>query len=313
MTISAPPQRADQVQSTQRSDRPLRGILLLMTSSVFLAASDTMAKYLASSLPVIEIAWIRFTVFVLIMFPIMLRTRPFILQSVSPLLQITRSVALVASSLLFIWGLRYLQIAEATAAGFISPLCVTALSVIFLGEAVGMRRWIATGVGLIGVLIVVRPGTSAFQIASLLPVASAMAWATTIVITRTISGHDRATTTMTYAALIGFGVLSLLVPFVWVPPTAWQVLVAAGIGITATAGHWVVVLAFRHADASVLAPFSYLHLLWVTIGGYMVFGDVPDGYTLVGATIIISSGIYTAHRERVRFVASRAAEASLKA
>lgn len=281
-----------------------------MTSSVFLAASDTMAKYLASSLPVVEIAWIRFSVFALIMLPIMLKARPMILKSVSPRLQILRSLALVASSLLFITGLRYLQIAEATAASFVSPLCVTALSVIFLGESVGMRRWIATAIGLMGVLIVLRPGTTAFQMASLLPVASAMAWATTIVITRNISGHDRAITTMSYAALIGVGVMSLLVPFVWVPPSAWQVLVAMGIGVTATVGHWVVVLAFRHADASVLAPFSYLHLLWVTIGGYLVFGDMPDSITLVGAAIIIGSGIYTAHRERVRFVRSRATEAA---
>lgn len=267
---------------------------------MFLAWSDTLAKYLAAELPVVQIGWIRFSVFLLVMLPVIVSARPNAMRSSRPSLQLLRGTALVASSLLFIGGLVFLPIAEATATAFVSPLFVTTLSVIFLGEIVGVRRWAATVVGLIGVLVIVRPGTSAFHPATILPILSALAWAMTIVITRKISGSDRVITTMCYAAVVGFALLSLVVPFWWVTPTPKQLAVAVGIGLTSTMGHWVVVMAFRHADASVLAPFSYTHLLWVTLLGYWLFGDVPDAWTLSGAAIIIASGIYTAQRERSR-------------
>jgi drug/metabolite transporter (DMT)-like permease len=201
---------------------------------------------------------------------------------------------------LFITGLRYLPIAEASATSFVAPLFVTALSILVLGERVGGRRWVATLVGLFGVLIVVRPGTAAFDPASILPIASAFLWALTLVMTRMISGADRTVTTMSFSAIVGFGVLSALVPFVWVEPSWRDLALAVGVGFASTAGQWMVVLAFRHADASVLAPFSYVQLVWVTVIGLAVFAEVPDLWTFVGAAFIIGSGLYTAHRERLR-------------
>ena len=205
----------------------------------------------------------------------------------------------VGSSLFFISGLRFLPIAEASATGFIAPLFVTALSIIFLGEKVGVRRWIATA-GLLGVMIILRPGTSAFHPAAFFPLVSALAWACTLIMTRMMSGTERAITTMTYSSITGVCILSVLVPFVWVTPTWQDIAFGIFIGVASTAGQWIVVLAFRYADASVLAPFSYTQLLWVSILGFFVFGEIPDIWTVIGAAFIVASGLYTAHRERIR-------------
>lgn len=312
VTSSAVPPAAPTAKTKHRGvpvriDRPFRGILLLMGSTIFLACSDAMAKYLAKSLPPVEIAWLRFTMFALIMLPIVIR-HPAALRSVNPGVQIWRGLAMLSSSLFFISGLQYLPIAEASATAFIAPIFVTALSVMFLSETVGKRRWAATLIGLAGVMMIVRPGTAAFQPASILPILSALGWACTLVLTRKISGGDNVITTMAYTALVGFAVLSVVVPFFWVAPTWQQVAVGACIGISATTGHWIVVLAFRYADASVLAPFSYSQLVWVTLLGFVMFGEVPDIWTVGGAAVIIGSGLYTAHRERVRRTALVAAE-----
>jgi drug/metabolite transporter (DMT)-like permease len=284
-----------------RADRPFRGIALILASTVFLGTSDVTAKYLSATLPSIEITWIRFLVFAVIMSPAMLPGSPlFALHSQRPGLQVMRGIALLASSLIFISGLRFLPIAEASATGFVAPLFVTALSIAFLGESVGLRRWIATAVGLIGVLIILRPGSSAFHPAVFFPLASAFAWACTLIMTRMMSGREHALTTMSYSSIAGVCVLCVLVPFVWVTPSWHDILFGILIGIASTAGQWIVVLAFRYADASVLAPFSYTQLLWVSILGFVIFGEVPDIWTVTGALFIVGSGLYTAHRERIR-------------
>lgn len=284
-----------------RADRPFRGIALILTSTIFLGCSDVTAKYLSATLPSIEIAWIRFLVFSLIMVPAMLPgTRLFALRTERPGLQVMRGIALLSSSLFFISGLRFLPIAEASATGFIAPLFVTALSIAFLGEKVGVRRWLATITGLIGVLIILRPGSSAFHPAAFFPIVSALAWAGTLIMTRIMSGRERAITTMTWSAISGVFVISALVPFVWVTPSWHDILFGVFIGLASTAGQWIVVLAFRYADASVLAPFSYTQLVWVSVLGFFVFGEIPDLWTIAGAAVIVCSGLYTAHRERVR-------------
>jgi drug/metabolite transporter (DMT)-like permease len=299
--LPLPQNKSAALTAPDRADRPFRGIALILASTVFLGVSDVTAKYLSATLPSIEIAWIRFLVFGLIMSPAMLSGSPlYALRSRRPGLQVMRGVALLGSSLFFISGLRYLPIAEASATGFVSPLFVTALSIIFLGESVGLRRWLATAAGLIGVLIILRPGTSAFHPAAFFPIVSALTWAGTLIMTRMMSGSEHAITTMTYSSIVGVCILTALVPFVWVAPSVHDILFGIFIGFASTAGQWIVVLAFRYADASVLAPFSYTQLLWVSILGFLVFGEVPDIWTVTGAIFIVGSGLYTAHRERLR-------------
>jgi drug/metabolite transporter (DMT)-like permease len=284
-----------------RADHPFRGIALILASTVFLGTSDATSKYLSATLPSIEIAWIRFLVFALVMLPAMLPGSPlYAMQTGRPGFQLMRGTALLGSSLFFISGLRFLPIAEASATSFVSPLFVTALSIVFLRESVGLRRWLATAVGLIGVLIILRPGSGAFHPAALFSIVSALAWACTLVMTRMMSGTERAITTMAYSSLAGVGILSVLVPFVWVQPSWHDIFFGIVIGVASTAGQWIVVLAFRYANASVLAPFSYTQLLWVSFLGFLIFGEVPDVWTVTGAAIIVASGLYTAHRERLR-------------
>lgn len=284
-----------------RVDHPFKGIALILLSTVFLGCSDITAKYLSTSLPSIQITWIRFLTFALMFTPVMLPASPLYAMRTQRLgLHVMRGAALLGSSLFFITGLRFLPIAEASATGFVAPLFVTALSIVFLGEKVGMRRWFATALGLIGVLIILRPGTSAFHLAVFFPVVSAACWAGTLILTRMMSGREAVITTMAYSSLTGLAILTAMVPFVWVTPSWTAIALGIFIGVASTAGQWIVVLAYRYGDASVLAPFSYTQLLWVSILGFFIFGEVPDVWTVVGAAFIVASGLYIAHRERVR-------------
>ena len=291
-------------------ENTLAGILLAVSAGVFFAASDATAKYLTPTLPVIEIVWMRWFGFLAIVAPIIAFSRGEILRSRRPALQIGRAFCLLASSLLFILGLSSLPLASATTLNFVSPMLVTALSIPLLGEQVGIRRWAAIAVGLVGVAIVVRPGTGAFDLAAAYPMLSAGSWALAVILTRKLAGVDRPWTAMCYSAIVGFLFLSVVVVPFFVTPTLREIGLACIVAMAATAGQYLTVLAFQRAPASLLAPFTYVQLLWATTLGYLVFGNLPDGWTWVGAAVIIASGLYTAHRERVRLREARAKAAS---
>jgi drug/metabolite transporter (DMT)-like permease len=280
---------------------PLRGIGLMVGATVFFSASDVITKVLTANLPAVEVAWLRYVTFVLLVFPLATAARGFgVLASRGPALQVMRGLAVVVSALLFTTALRYLPVAEATSIYFISPILITALSIPFLGEVVGWRRWSAAAVGLLGVLVVIRPGSSSFQTAALLPLLGATSWASAAIATRLLTGRDHALATLAWSAAVGFLVLSLAVPFVWVAPGLREVGLGVAIGALSTLGHWLVILSFRSANVSVVAPFSYAQLIWAGALGYLVFGSLPDQWTIIGAVVIAASGLYTAYRERVR-------------
>lgn len=287
-------------------DDPLRGIVLILLAMISFSVSDATAKYLSASLPSLVIVWLRWVGFGLIMAPFLVGSRGTVLRSRAPWLQVCRTVGLVGSAFFFILSLRYLPLASASAIAFAAPLMVTALSIPLLGETVGPRRWAAVVVGLIGVVVVIRPGSGTFGFAALYPLVSAASWALGMIVTRKTSQLDGAKTTMSYSAVIGLGLLSLLVPFEWRTPEPFELLLALAMAVASTAAQFLVVTAYRMARASVLAPISYSQLIWSTLLGLLVFGNVPDAWTLAGAAIIIGSGIYTAHRERI--VARRAAQ-----
>ncbi len=282
------------------ADNPLRGIALSLIATTVFACSDTMAKFLTESLPVIEIAWIRYMIFVLFVGWLARSANVRSLWPRSPTLQVVRGLCVVGSAVLFVFGISSMQIAQASTISFISPLMITVLSIPILGEVVGLRRWAATAVGMLGVVIVARPGTGGFQPAALFGVASSACWALALVITRKMSTTERTTTTLAWTAGVGAVVLTAMLPFVFVVPSLPHLLLALVVGVLSSAGQWLTVLAHRWAPASVLAPFSYVQLIWATISGWLVFDNLPDEWTLVGAAIIIASGLYTAHRERIR-------------
>jgi drug/metabolite transporter (DMT)-like permease len=281
-------------------DNPLRGIALSAGACVVFAIADTTSKYLSTGLPIVEIQWIRYMLFFGMAATLTARMRGRPLRPRNPKLQIVRGLCVTGSSVLFVYGIREMTMAQATTISFLSPLLITVLSIPLLGEIVGVRRWAAVLAGMIGMLIVVRPGTSGFQPAALFGVASSSCWALALIITRKIAASDAPQTTILWSAIVGAVVLTILLPFEAMWPTWWQLALCLMLGVLSSAGQWLVVLAHRLAPASLLAPISYTQLPWVTIGGYLVFSNLPDDWTLVGATIIIASGLYTAHRERVR-------------
>ncbi len=278
----------------------LPAILMIVGAVALFSVSDTLAKVLRQTLPSVEIAWLRYMTFCLFAAALASRRGVAALQPKRPGLQILRGVTLLGSAVFFIVGLSRLQIAEATAISYVQPAFITALSVIFLGEEVRIRRWTATLVGLLGVLVVVRPGSSAVQVAALYPLASALCWAVAVVITRKMGTSDRTETTLLWSAVTGFLVLTVIVPFDFVPPSLGEAGIGLALGVIASTGQYLIILAYRRSAASVLAPFAYVQLLFSSALGVAVFGTVPDRYTLTGAAIIIASGLYTAHRERVR-------------
>src|SRR3954471_4276517 len=234
-----------------------------VVGAVFLfSISDALAKYLReASLPAAEIAWLRYLIFALFGLALTGKRHIMTLRPKRPWLQVLRGVTLVGSAVLFIAGLSYLQMAEASAISFVSPAFITALSVPLLGERVGVRRWAATLVGLLGVLIVIRPGGGALQWAAIFPLSSAGCWAIAIVATRKMGTSDRGETTLLWSASVGLVLLTAGLPFDFVLPTWWEVGICTALGISASTGQYLMILAYRRAPASLLAPFSYIQLI----------------------------------------------------
>jgi drug/metabolite transporter (DMT)-like permease len=278
------------------------GAIAQAVIAVFLfSISDTFAKYLReASLPAAEIAWLRYFIFVLFGLALTARRHITTLWPKRPRLQIARGITLVGSAVLFMAGLAQLQMAEASAISFVAPAFITALSIPLLGERVGIRRWLGTLAGLLGVLVVIRPGAGTLQLAALFPLGSAACWAVTIVITRRMGTSDRSETTLLWSAAVGLLLLTALLPLGFVTPTWREVGLGTLLGIAASSGQYLLILAYRRAAASLLAPFSYIQLLFSGALGYAVFGSIPDAWAFVGAAIIIASGLYIVHRERVR-------------
>lgn len=278
----------------------LPAILQVLVGVTLFSCSDTMSKYLRQTLPAVEIAWLRYVVFVLFGVALAGRRRFVGLKPKRPWLQLLRAVMVLGSAVLFITGLSYLPMAEAAAISFVSPAFITALSVPFLREQVGLHRWLATIVGLLGVIVVIRPGSDALQWAAIWPLGSAACWAVGMIATRLIGTHDRSETTLLWSAGIGLVLLTVLLPIGFMRPSLAEVGLGLFLGLTASTGQYLVILAYRRATASVLAPFSYLQLIASGLLGWLVFASVPDVLAFVGAAIIVASGLYVVYRERIR-------------
>ncbi|KPQ10641.1 MAG: putative permease, DMT superfamily [Saliniramus fredricksonii] len=278
---------------------PLRGILAMVAGTALFACGDVFAKMLTPELPPLMIAWMRYIVFAVLILGFLLATRGVQgFASRRPGLQIVRGLGMLGSAVFFMSGIVFLPVADATAIFFILPILLTAFAVVFLHEVVGWRRWAAAVIGFCGVLIVMRPGTDAFRIASLFPVLAATSWAIAGTITRYVSARDAPVTTLAWSALVGFVIASFAVPFFWVAPQADQLWVALAMGLVSSAGHGLVVLALRDASASLVAPYAYGQIVWAGALAFIAFGTLPDRYTILGACVIAGAGIYISYRER---------------
>ena len=281
-------------------NNPLKGIILMNLAMFLLAGMDGISKTLATDYAVPQILSVRFLIFCLFALAI---ARPRSLRAAfkshHPYLQIARSLIITLEVGVFIIAFRYLPLADAHAIAGIAPLLVTALAVPLLGEKVGLRRWSAIAVGFVGLLVIVRPGLGVFNPAALIPLAGAALWAVYQILVRKVADDDAATSLL-YMAVIGAVVMTALAPFFWRPPDAQGWILLVSLGVVGSLGHYVLIKAFQAAPASTLQPFHYIVLLWAAIVGYLVFGDLPDTWTILGAAIIAASGLYAFYRERVR-------------
>lgn len=277
-----------------------RGILWMLLAVMLFVVLDTFAKLLSETYPVWQIVWARYT-FHLVLIALFLRgALPRTLRTRRLPLQLLRSLLLVITTGLFFMGLSMLQLAEAAAVMLLGPLFITALSVPFLGEKVGMRRWGGVFAGLVGALIVIRPGTDVFVLASLFPLAAALVNAFYHITTRLLSHSDSSMTTLTYSSLVGAVVMTLGVPFFWVQPDLIGWIMMVSVGLIGGSSHFCLIKSYSEAPAAVVAPFGYSNIVWAVLFGFVVWGDLPDAWTLIGAGILVVSGLYVFHREQVR-------------
>jgi drug/metabolite transporter (DMT)-like permease len=293
------------------AENKARALLLLASTTLLFATGDTIAKLAVATLHPIQLLFMRCVIVAGLTAPyVFWRLGSAGLRTDHLRLQVFRGLAVLGSSFLFISGLYYLPLAEASAINFVWPLLITVFSVLLLGEKVGIRRWAATMIGFLGMLLIIRPGTGAFQLAALYPLGAALLWSLAAVATRSISAHDRAETTIVWTSLVMLAGASLAAPFFWVAPTPREWLLMLGIGLISVAGHSILVFAYERATASFLAPFAYMQFAWATVLGYLVFATLPDRWIAAGSALIVLSGIYTAHRERIRAKEARERAAS---
>jgi drug/metabolite transporter (DMT)-like permease len=273
----------------------LLGVLLILVSCLILATHDGLSKHLTQLYPVFLVIWARYMAQTILMFtlftPSMGRR---VFHTLRPKLQLCRGLSLVCVSMLFISGLGYIPLAEATAVIFLTPLLVTIASAL-LGERVSRSQWFAVGCGLIGVMIIVRPGGALFTPAILLPFSAAVSFTVYQLITRRLSATDHPVTSNFLTSLVGSLVMSVLVIFNWQTPTLHDGLMMAALGAMAMSGHLLLTNAFRFASAAALAPFTYSQIIFAGVVGLVAFGHVPDLGAIVGMGIIIASGLVMAY------------------
>jgi drug/metabolite transporter (DMT)-like permease len=284
---------------------PLRsvmaGIPWQLAAGLGFVMMDSTAKYLSADYPTVQITWSRYLFHMLTALPILLAWRGGAVFRTRRLdLQLIRSVLLLGSTVFYFIALRYIPLATAASIGFVAPMFLTALSVPLLKERVGPRRWIAVAVGFFAVLLIIRPGFGVMHWAMTMPVLVAACFALYQIVTRLLGPIDHWSVTLFYSGVVGLLVMTAMLPGAWRWPDLEGWVLMVFLGFAGALSHLCMIRAFTLAPASLLAPFSYLQLAWAVTIGYLVFGNLPDGWTAIGAALIVSSGLYIWYRERLQ-------------
>lgn len=275
-----------------------KGILLMLLGIVLFTAMDALAKGLIARYPTPQVIWARFAGQALIV-AILLGPRKIIptLNSNFPRLHILRSAFQLGATALFFASLGYIGLAEATALTDINPILITLGAAVFLGERLGPRRILGVVVAMIGALIVVRPGIGVFSPAALLPLGCAVCYAGASLLTRKLGQHEGPWTSLLHAALFGSVITGLAMPFVWQPIDSADVMLFGALGVLGTAAQLCVIRSFSMAEASAVAPFAYIGIVFAAIWGIVLYDEYPDKFTVLGALVIVAAGLYVWHRE----------------
>ena len=276
----------------------MKAIILNLSAWAVLPFMDTIAKYLSSELSFFQITWARYFFTVFFTLPFMFFFfRKNLTWSENPKLQILRGLTLLVANICFFYSISIISMAKALTLAFVAPLITTALSPIFLGEKVGIRRWTAVLIGFVGSLVVIRPGFLEFNLATIAALGTGCFYGIYLVITRKLHSTDSPLLTLLITGVVGAVIASFIVPFVWINPTPVQWSWLALMGIFACLGHILLIYSLKYADASKLAPFGYFEIVTNITLGYYFFADFPDSYTFLGLFIIILSGAYIYYRE----------------
>lgn len=280
-------------------DRPMVGIAWMCTSMFLFVCLDSTARYLTQTYPVAQILWARFVIFVV--FAVALIGPGKVVaafRTTRPVLQVVRAMVMLFEIGTFTLAFRYLQVADVHAIAASTPLMVTALAVVFLGERVGMRRWVAVLIGFAAVIVILRPGFKVLHWYHLIPVVGATLWAIYQVLIRVVSRTDGPRTTLAYTAAVGAVIMTVIGPFAWRPPDleGWGLLLLSG--LLGAGAHYALILALGSAPASHVQPFIYTTFLWALVLGLVLFGEFPDAVTIGAAAVIIVVGLYVMNRER---------------
>jgi len=286
----------------QHAHIPSSAILLIVGAVACFSVSDTISKTLASRYPIPLLVWARWGAQVVAMLVWLAPTMGLAMVRTRQLrMQLVRGVLLIGSSLSFISALRFLPLADATALNYLTPTIVIVIAIGFLGERLTLARGAFVFAGLAGMLMIVQPGADIFNAASLFGIMSAGCYALYQVTTRMLAGEDPRVT-LFYPGLVGVAIMTLVWP--WFGSeihVAWiDVALMLALGVLGTIGHFMLILAFARAPASALTPFTYIHLVFATSIGWLVFGDLPDGLTFAGMTLIAVSGLWLTWHERRR-------------
>ncbi len=282
--------------------RGLQGVLLQLVALGLFVTMDALLKLLVAEWAVAQLMFIRFvTHTLLVALAIRLFTGALPWRARSPGLQTLRSALLAIANGALAVSLIFIPLADATAVSFAAPVLTVALAALWLGERVSARRWAGVAIGLAGVLVALRPPFltgEPLHWAMLLPLVTAVANSFYQLLTRRLAAVEDPRTTVLHTGLAAALIVGVAQPFVWVTPAASDLPWMLALGLLGAAGHSLLVLAFARAPASVLAPMSYTQLLWAGLAGVLVFGDWPDGWTLLGAAVIGAGGVLVALPER---------------
>jgi len=278
----------------------IAGIGFFCLATAFFSMLDTTAKFASMGMPVLQVIWLRyvahFLLTALVFNPV---TSPDAWRFGNRRLQIVRGVFLLGSTMCNFTALQYLQLDETGSIMFAAPLVVAILAIPILGEVIGPRRWTAIVFGFLGVLVVMRPGLGGLSWHALYSVAAVLFAALYAITTRQLAGRDTPARMLIVSAGVAVVLLAPAVPFFWEwPTTGMQWFQIFLMGTFGAVGHWFWNLAHRHAPAPILAPFVYVQILWMIGLGYIFFANVPTVWTLIGAAIVILSGLYLLARER---------------
>lgn len=278
-----------------------RAVLFVVLAVLVLPIVNACAKYL-NGYSVVQITWARYAGHFLFMLLVFVPQKgPGLLRTTRLPMQLLRSTLHCASAILTFYAIGFVSLPTATAISFTAPLIVTALAPLVLGERVGVARWLAVAAGFVGALVIVRPTATGENWAVMLLLMNAAASAAIQLMSRQLARHDGAVTSNTYMVLVGFVLMSLPLPFVWRTPAEMvDALVFVAIGISGGIGHYLLVRAFELAPAAFVSPFTYGQIIGATLISYLVFGQLPDSWTWIGAAIVAASGLFILYRERLR-------------